>query len=191
MGGDGDGSGLVFTEGEGADADEAAVNESRFTLVDRDRGFAIGVADDDGDVGGAVASRTIGDEDFVAFGLGQSGGELDLLLSFEEVFVVKVAFADPWAGLARFFQSPMSLASAESMTMPGRSAGLREPCESSFPSWLLKVEIWVESFASDSRACSISPELVTSSLVVAKEVTPEAALPLPMDSVLWKMPARA
>ena len=93
MGGDGDGSGLIFSEGKGADADEAAVNESRFALVDRDGGFAIGVTDDDGDVGGAVASRTVGDEDFVAFGLGQSGGELDLLLSFEEVFVVKVAFA--------------------------------------------------------------------------------------------------
>lgn len=103
LGGDGDGSGLIFSEGKGADADEAAVNESRFALVDRDGGFAIGVTDDDRDVGGAVASRTVGDENFVAFGLGQSGGELDLLLSFEEVFVVKVAFADPWARLARFF----------------------------------------------------------------------------------------
>ena len=37
----------------------------------------------------------------------------------------------------------------------------------------------------------ISPEFSIASLVMANEVTPEAALPFPMDSVLWKMPARA
>lgn len=41
LGGEGDDGGLVFGEGVGADADKAAMDGSRFGLVDGDGGFAI------------------------------------------------------------------------------------------------------------------------------------------------------
>ena len=70
-----------------------------------------------------------------------------------------------------FVQLPVSLASFESMTIPGRVAGLMEASVD----WFLRAEIWVFSRAREPRISLISLEFSTSSLVVAKEVTPEAA----------------
>ena len=97
FGGDGDGGGLVFGEGEGANACEATVSGRGLALIDGDGGLSFGMADGDGGVGGAVGPRAVGNEDFIVSCFGESCGELDLLFTFEEVVVVKVIFADPRA----------------------------------------------------------------------------------------------
>ena len=98
FGGDCHGGALVFGEGEGADTHEAAESVGGLGLVDFDSGFSVRVVDCHRNVGGAVGPGAVGNEDFVFSGRGQSGGELDLLLAFEEVVVVEITFADPRSG---------------------------------------------------------------------------------------------
>ncbi len=89
---------MVFGEVGGADAPEAAARVGGLGLVDCDSCFSGRVVDCHRNVGGAVGPGAVGNEDFVFSGRGQSGGELDLLLAFEEVVVVEITFADPRSG---------------------------------------------------------------------------------------------
>ena len=73
------------------------------------------------------------------------------------------------------FHLPVSFALEESMMSPGKLVSAGE---------LLRVSICFFRESIELRSCVISAGLEIARGLVAKEVTPEAALPLPMERVL-------